>query len=44
MKMQLKLPKLRCIDTVKKLPVIIPPKKGKGARYKRKKKDWKTEI
>lgn len=29
---------LRCKDTVKKLPKVIPPKKGKKTPYKRKKK------
>ena len=29
--------KLRCKDTVKKLPKIIEPKKGKKKKYKRKK-------
>lgn len=36
--------KLRCKDTVKKLPGVIRPKKGKGSKYKREKKDWKTEV
>jgi len=41
----MKLPKLRCKDTVKQLPGIIPPKKGKGAKYKRKKeKKCEEEI
>ncbi len=31
-----KIIKLRCKDTVKKLPKTIPPKKGKKAPYKRK--------
>jgi hypothetical protein len=29
--------KLRCKDTVKKLPKVIPPNKGKKSNYKRKK-------
>lgn len=36
--------KLRCKDTVKKLPQVIPPKKGKGRKYKRDKEKWKKEI
>lgn len=36
--------KLRCKDTVKKLPGPMQPKKGKGSKYKREKKDWKTEV
>jgi len=40
----MKLIKPRCKDTVKKLPGPIPPKKGKGSKYKREKKRWKTEI
>jgi hypothetical protein len=35
--MKAKLLKLRCKDTVKKLPKIILPKKGKKAKYNRKK-------
>lgn len=36
--------KLRCKETVKKLPKVIQPKKGKGSKYKRDKKSWKTKI
>ncbi len=32
-----KIDKLRCKDTVKKLPKIIPPKKGNKSPYKREK-------
>ncbi len=30
--------KLRCKETVKKLPKVIPPNKGKKSDYKRNKK------
>lgn len=35
MKAERKIYKLRCKDTVKKIPHAIPPKKGKKAPYKR---------